>query len=105
MFERECIAEYAETVKTVCFDGAYYTWPTEKNLAGLAEQVTDDFRFAFKVTDLPEVLGYRNGKVYFQDYSAGSEGWIWYVRREIVSNRGVQLCRADDAAQLKRCEI
>jgi hypothetical protein len=47
------------------------------------------------------IPGYSNGKVFFQDYCAGSEGWVWYVRREIVSSRAVQLCRADDAAQLE----
>jgi len=50
-FERECLAEYAETFRTVCFDGAYYTWPDEKRLREMADQVPDDFRFAFKVTD------------------------------------------------------
>ena len=50
-FERDCLREYAETFKTVCVDAAYYTFPSEKNLQGLADQVPDDFRFAFKVTD------------------------------------------------------
>jgi hypothetical protein len=26
-FERDCLAEYAETFKTVCVDAAYYTFP------------------------------------------------------------------------------
>lgn len=50
-FERTCLAEYAEVFKTVCVDAAYYQFPSEKYLAGLAEQVPDDFRFTFKVTD------------------------------------------------------
>ncbi len=50
-FKRECLREYAETFKTVCFDGAYYTFHTEKTLRGMADQVPADFRFAFKVTD------------------------------------------------------
>src|SRR6266436_4846761 len=50
-FERECLAEYAEVFKTVCVDAAYYTFPSEKYLAGLVEKVPADFRFGFKVTD------------------------------------------------------
>lgn len=50
-FNRDCITEYAEVFKTVCVDAAYYTFPTEKYLTGMAQQVPADFRFAFKVTD------------------------------------------------------
>jgi len=50
-FERTCLAEYAEVFKTVCVDAAYYTFPSEKYLAGLIEQVPADFQFGFKVTD------------------------------------------------------
>ena len=37
--------------KTVCVDAAYYTFPRVEYLQGLADQVPDDFRFGFKVTD------------------------------------------------------
>ena len=50
-FERLCLAEYAEVFKTVCVDAAYYSFPSEAYLAGLAAQVPADFRFTFKVTD------------------------------------------------------
>ena len=50
-FERDCLSEYAEVFKTVCVDAAYYTFPSEKYLAGLAEKVSSDFQFGFKVTD------------------------------------------------------
>ena len=50
-FERSCLAEYAEVFKTVCVDSAYYTFPNEKYLDGLAAQVPSDFQFGFKVTD------------------------------------------------------
>ncbi len=50
-FERSCLAEYAEVFKTVCVDAAYYTFPSEKYLAGLMAQVPPDFQFGFKVTD------------------------------------------------------
>jgi uncharacterized protein YecE (DUF72 family) len=50
-FNRQCIEEYSQVFKTVCVDAAYYTFPTEKYLQGLAGQVPDGFLFAFKVTD------------------------------------------------------
>jgi uncharacterized protein YecE (DUF72 family) len=50
-FERDCLREYAEVFKTVCVDAAYYSFPSEKYLAGLVEQVPADFQFGFKVTD------------------------------------------------------
>lgn len=50
-FEKNCLSEYAEVFKTVCVDAAYYTFPSEKYLAGLASQVPPDFQFGFKVTD------------------------------------------------------
>jgi len=50
-FNRDCLAEYAETFPAVCVDAGYYRFPTEKYLTGLAEQVPDHFRFGFKVTD------------------------------------------------------
>ncbi len=50
-FERDCLSEYAEVFKTVCVDAAYYTFPSDKYLAGLVENVPPDFQFGFKVTD------------------------------------------------------
>lgn len=50
-FNRDCLAEYAETFSTVCIDAGYYRFPTEKYLAGLAEQVPEGFRFSIKCTD------------------------------------------------------
>jgi uncharacterized protein YecE (DUF72 family) len=50
-FERDCLQEYAEVFKTVCFDGAYYNFPTGEFLKKLGEAVPDDFRFGFKITD------------------------------------------------------
>src|SRR5262245_20330695 len=50
-FQRECLSEYAEVFKTVGVDAAYYDFPRREYLQGLADQVSDDFRFGFKVTD------------------------------------------------------
>lgn len=50
-FEQDCLAEYAETYSSVCVDAGYYQFPRAEYLAGLAGQVPEGFRFAFKVTD------------------------------------------------------
>jgi hypothetical protein len=50
-FQRGCLNEYAEVFKTVCVDAAYYDFARREYLQGLADQVPDDFRFGFKVTD------------------------------------------------------
>ena len=59
-FERDCLREYAEVFKTVSVDAAYYTFPSQKYLTGLAEQVSDDFRFGFKVTDTVTIKKFPN---------------------------------------------
>jgi len=50
-FNRICLEEYAQVFKTVSVDAAYYTFPTEKYIGGLVDQLPADFRFALKVTD------------------------------------------------------
>ena len=59
-FERDCLTEYSEVFKTVCVDAAYYTFPRVEYLQGLADQVPDDFRFGFKVTDLITIKKFPN---------------------------------------------
>jgi uncharacterized protein YecE (DUF72 family) len=59
-FKRDCIAEYAEVFKTVCVDAAYYSFPTEKYLRGMADQVPEDFLFGFKVTDAVTIKRFPN---------------------------------------------
>ncbi len=59
-FKRDCLVEYAETFKTVCVDAAYYTFPTEKYLQGMAEQTPEDFRFGLKVTDTITLKNFPN---------------------------------------------
>lgn len=51
-FEENCLREYAETFKTVCFDGAYYTFYDEAKWRAMAEQVPSDFHFALKVPEM-----------------------------------------------------
>ena len=50
-FERDCLGEYGEVFKTVCVDAAYYAFPNDKHLRGLASQAPPDFLFGLKVTD------------------------------------------------------
>jgi uncharacterized protein YecE (DUF72 family) len=59
-FNRACIGEYSEVFKTVCVDAAYYTFPSEKYLDGMAQQVPRDFLFGFKVTDTITIKKYPN---------------------------------------------
>jgi uncharacterized protein YecE (DUF72 family) len=59
-FERDCLGEYAEVFKTVCVDAAYYDFPRQEYLQRLSDQVPDDFRFGFKVTDAFTVRRFPN---------------------------------------------
>jgi uncharacterized protein YecE (DUF72 family) len=59
-FERDCLGEYAEVFKTVCVDAAYYDFPRRERLRNLSDQVPDDFRFGFKVTDAITVKKFPN---------------------------------------------
>jgi uncharacterized protein YecE (DUF72 family) len=59
-FERECLAEYAQTFKSVCVDAAYYRFPDARQLGGLVQQVPEDFLFAFRVTDEITVKKFTN---------------------------------------------
>jgi uncharacterized protein YecE (DUF72 family) len=59
-FNRGCLAEYAEVFKTVCVDAAYYNFPSQHYLEGMASQVPQDFRFGFKVTDAITVKKFPN---------------------------------------------
>jgi uncharacterized protein YecE (DUF72 family) len=59
-FEHDCLSEYAEVLKTVCVDAAYYTFPRVEYLQGLSDQVPDDFQFGFKVTDEITIKSFPN---------------------------------------------
>jgi uncharacterized protein YecE (DUF72 family) len=59
-FNKYCLAEYAEVFKTVCVDAAYYTFPSQQYLEGMANQVPEDFLFGFKVTDAITIKKFPN---------------------------------------------
>jgi uncharacterized protein YecE (DUF72 family) len=59
-FEKTCLAEYAQTFKTVCLDAGYYQFPTPQLLDGYFSQVPSDFRLSLKVTEEITVLRYPN---------------------------------------------
>ena len=50
-FERECLAEYAETFPTVCGDFAFYQFPTAEYWAQLFAATPPGFLFGFKVPE------------------------------------------------------
>ena len=57
-FKRDCLAEYAEVFKTVCVDAACYTFPSQRYLEGMVNQVHEDFLFGLKVTDTITIKKY-----------------------------------------------
>lgn len=59
-FDKNCLAEYAETFKTVCVDAGYYRFPEPRYVEGLVSQVPADFLFTFKVTDEITVKRFAN---------------------------------------------
>ena len=50
-FERECLAEYVETFRTVCGDFALYQFPSEDYWAGLFDQLPAGFLLGLKVPE------------------------------------------------------
>jgi len=50
-FEASCLEEYAEVFKTVCVDAGFYRFPEERYVEKLSNQVPEDFKLSFKVTD------------------------------------------------------
>src|SRR5471030_600596 len=50
-FEKTCLAEYAQTFKTVCLDAGFYQFPSPQMLEGYFAQVPSDFRMSIKVTE------------------------------------------------------
>ncbi len=75
-FERECLAEYAETFKTVCVDAAYYRFPDHRYLERMAAQVPADFQFAFKVTDEITVKKFTNQPRFGQRAGKPNENFL-----------------------------
>jgi uncharacterized protein YecE (DUF72 family) len=59
-FQRECLAEYATTFKTVCLDAGFYQFPTPQMLEGYFSQVPSDFCLSLKVTEDITVLRFPN---------------------------------------------
>ena len=50
-FQKNCLYEYGKIFKTVCLDGGFYQFPSEKMIDGLLSQVPSDFRLTLKVTE------------------------------------------------------
>ena len=59
-FERNCLAEYAQVFKTVSLDASFYQFPTCDWLEEMVSQVTPDFQFGLKVTDVITVKTFPN---------------------------------------------
>ena len=52
-FKATCLAEYAETFKTVCADAGYYQFPTAQMLDGYFSQAPADFKLYREVKVKP----------------------------------------------------
>jgi len=109
-FERLCLAEYAEVFKSVCVDAAYYTFPSEKYLDGLAAQVPSDFQFGFKVTDeitvrkfpnLPR-FGVRAGSIPGGTAIQENHRWRWPAIEGQGTKQGINASEAGDIGQTRR---
>lgn len=50
-FEKNCLAEYAETFPTVCGDFTFYQFPSPEMLDALFAQVPPSFQMSFKATE------------------------------------------------------
>ena len=59
-FEKTCLAEYAQTFKTVCLDAGFYQFPSPQMLEGYFSQLPTDFRLSVKVTEDITVLRFPN---------------------------------------------
>jgi uncharacterized protein YecE (DUF72 family) len=59
-FEKTCLAEYAQTFKTVCLDAGFYQFPSPQMLEGYFAQLPADFRLSLKVTEDITVLRFPN---------------------------------------------
>jgi uncharacterized protein YecE (DUF72 family) len=75
-FERECLAEYAETFKTVCVDAGYYRFPEQRYIEGMVSQVPDDFLFSLKVTDEITVKKFTNKPRYGERAGRPNENYL-----------------------------
>jgi hypothetical protein len=71
------------------------------DLRGTVFQCTFEHMPRYRITkEVPEALNYRDGRLFFHDYYAGGKEWVWYVRRETVQHRSVNLCVAEGADKL-----
>jgi len=59
-FEEQSLHDYGVALPTVCFDGAYWRFPTTEQLEKFRDAVPADFKFALKVTDQITVRRFRN---------------------------------------------
>jgi uncharacterized protein YecE (DUF72 family) len=60
VFERECLAEYAELFPTVCADFALYDFPDPETMQLIHDQTGEGFTVSLKVTDRITIKRYPN---------------------------------------------
>jgi uncharacterized protein YecE (DUF72 family) len=90
-FNRNCIAEYSEVFKTVCVDAAYYSFPTQKYLEDLANQVPGDFLFGLKVTDAITIKRFPKLGRFGEQAGRSNEN---YLKAELFIDEFLRPCEA-----------
>jgi uncharacterized protein YecE (DUF72 family) len=90
-FNRNCLTEYAEVFKSVCVDAAYYTFPSQPYLEGMAHQVPRDFLFAFKVTDAITIKKFPNLARFGDQAGKANEN---FLNAELFIKSFLQPCEA-----------
>lgn len=69
-FSEECLAEHSRIFPTVCFDGAYYNYPSTKQLEKFKSRIAEGSCMAFKATQyatMREVKDFKTRSSYAND--------------------------------------
>ncbi len=90
-FKRDCLAEYAEVFKTVCVDAAYYSFPSQQYLEGMASQVPEDFLFGLKVTDTVTIKKFPNLDRFGEKAGKANEN---FLNAELFAKGFLQPCES-----------
>ena len=90
-FKRDCLAEYAQVFKTVCVDAAYYSFPSQQYLEGMASQTPGDFLFSLKVTDTITIKKFPNLDRFGQQAGKPNEN---YLNAELFAKAFLKPCES-----------
>lgn len=75
-FERGCLEEYGSCFRSVCVDATYYRFPREGYIEGLMSQVSEGFKFSFKVPDEITIKNFPELKTFGDRAGQGNESFL-----------------------------